>query len=463
MIEDWEFLFDLCGYLHVPGVLDAAEVAAANAAVDNHQFELPDRKRTPFSKLPAMRGLRGGSLMDCWCFQTESDADAPQRQDLRHMLGWDGDDRVPFTNMLAHPALTPYLNVICGKGFRMVRFHAFSFTREFAVKLAILIGPRADADHPREGLACGSVPALTRQQSAPQLDIISRDISERLLVAAGGLHGASGPGFDPNQYYVWKGGQMHNGLVVVAFQLVDTPSGAGGLAVVPGSHKGNISAPQSMRQHKTLTEFVKQPVTKAGDVVIFTEATTHGTLPWTAEYQRRSILFRYSPANLAFGGGRHAFDRDVRSGHAWPESWYEGLSDEQIAVLEPYARKRLRPRQNAISRGGSARRISSLKIAFVFPGLTTGSLTGRSSGTTACLTKKATRCWTRGALTESGATRRRVTLRTRPAQQGWRGSLRLSCKCGRGGHDMNPSLAPLACRQPCLREHLGSRAGSPEC
>ena len=30
---------------------------------------------------------------------------------------------------------------------------------------------------------------------------------------------------------------MHNGLVVVTFQLVDHPVGAGGLAVVPGALK----------------------------------------------------------------------------------------------------------------------------------------------------------------------------------------------------------------------------------
>eukprot|EP01050_Picozoa_sp_SAG11_P010932 SAG11_NODE_1125_length_5773_cov_1.928974_3_plen_152_part_00 len=105
--------------------------------------------------------------------------------------------------------------------------------------------------------------------------------------------------------------------------------------VVPGAHKGNISAPQSMWQFKAHQEFIKQPATKAGDVVIFTEATTHGTLPWTAEHQRHSVLFHYSPAKLAFAGGRHSFDRDVRSGRAWPDSWYDGLEDEQIAVLEP--------------------------------------------------------------------------------------------------------------------------------
>jgi len=53
------------------------------------------------------------------------------------------------------------------------------------------------------------------------------------------------------------------------------------------------------------------------------------------EYQRRSVLFRFSPANLAMAGGRGPSDRDARAGNAWPDSWYDGLGDEQRAVLEP--------------------------------------------------------------------------------------------------------------------------------
>ena len=49
-----------------------------------------------------------------------------------------------------------------------------------------------------------------------------------------GLHGSSGPGFDPSQYYVYRDGQMHNALVVVSFALVDQRPGDGGFAVVPG-------------------------------------------------------------------------------------------------------------------------------------------------------------------------------------------------------------------------------------
>ena len=70
-------------------------------------------------------------------------------------------------------------------------------------------------------------------------------------------------------------------------------------------------------------------------LTVFRARECSGTMPWVADHQRRTILFRYSPANLAFAGGRHDFDRDHRSGPAWPDSWYVNLSDEQRAVLEP--------------------------------------------------------------------------------------------------------------------------------
>ena len=52
-------------------------------------------------------------------------------------------------------------------------------------------------------------------------------------------------------------------------------------------------------------------------------------------YDRRSVLYRYSPANSAYAGGRHDMDSDHRAGPAWPLSWYDGLTDAQRAVLEP--------------------------------------------------------------------------------------------------------------------------------
>mmetsp|Transcript_382 Transcript_382/g.938 ORF Transcript_382/g.938 Transcript_382/m.938 type:complete len:128 (+) Transcript_382:1-384(+) len=72
---------------------------------------------------------------------------------------------------------------------------------------------------------------------------------------------------------------------------------------------------------------VDQPTAKAGDVIIFSEATIHGCLPWTAEHQRRVALFRFAPAHLGFARGY--------SDPAWPPSFTDGMTPEQRAVMEP--------------------------------------------------------------------------------------------------------------------------------
>eukprot|EP01043_Picozoa_sp_COSAG02_P043426 COSAG02_NODE_3781_length_6236_cov_12.839661_6_plen_147_part_00 len=139
------YRFDLRGFVVLRGVLSTEEVAAANAALDLHGHE--------FAGLEA----------------------------AQDMLGWGAADSAPFAGMLAHPRVVPYLNEICGRGFRM--------------------------DH---------APTLIRMDAGD---------GGRL-----GLHGSSGPGFDPKQYYLWKDGQMHNGLVVVNWMLCDQGPGDGGFA-----------------------------------------------------------------------------------------------------------------------------------------------------------------------------------------------------------------------------------------
>ncbi len=47
---------------------------------------------------------------------------------------------------------------------------------------------------------------------------------------------------------------------------------------------------------------IKQVVSPAGSLVIFTEALIHGTLPWQPDdRERRSVLFKYAPGYLAWG------------------------------------------------------------------------------------------------------------------------------------------------------------------
>lgn len=272
MDPDFLFLWDLCGYYVVRGVLSAADVRDANAAVDASVARAVDAGAAVASdELDAQHGVARHEK---------------HRVDVRGMLGWPEDERQPFTSMIAHPKLAPYLNALCGRGFRM--------------------------DHP---------PTLVTQDRGSPLGIL-HDMR-------------AGQGFHPSVYYHWQDGQMYNGLVVAAVQLTDVGRGEGGLAVVPGTHKSNVDLPEDMKWHKRHTEHIKQVETRAGDVVLFSEATVHGTLAWSGRTQRRSALFRYSPANLAFAGGRHAFDSEHRSGDAWPAAWYDGLSDAARAVLEP--------------------------------------------------------------------------------------------------------------------------------
>ena len=204
------------------------------------------------------------------------------RGDLGGMLGWEKPWCEPFRNMLAHPKIVPYLHGILGKGFRM--------------------------DHN---------PGLITMRKGAEGHV---------------FHGSSGPGFDPHQYYIFKDGRMHCGLTVVAWQLADVNPGDGGLCLIPGSHKCNFACPPEMKRYEMYQEHIRQITGKAGDVVIFTEATTHGTLPWKADHQRRSLLFRYSPGNLAYAKGYFP---------TWPKSMLEGLTPEQRTVLEPPYHTRL--------------------------------------------------------------------------------------------------------------------------
>ena len=75
-------------------------------------------------------------------------------------------------------------------------------------------------------------------------------------------------------------------------------------------------------------------------MIIFTEVLQHGTLPWTAEHDRRSILWRYSPGNMSFHPSgysvkEHSFQRHWSEHlHRWPAEWYEGLDEEIFRQID---------------------------------------------------------------------------------------------------------------------------------
>jgi len=122
------------------------------------------------------------------------------------------------------------------------------------------------------------------------------------------LHGGGTP-YDPPEYFHFENGGMINGLTVVSWNLRDTGPEHGGFCCLPGSHKANYPLPDGIAEEHATAEDLESvprkvvvPEAPAGSVTIFTEALTHGTAPWVADHQRRSLLYKYSPAQQSWSG-----------------------------------------------------------------------------------------------------------------------------------------------------------------
>ena len=72
------------------------------------------------------------------------------------------------------------------------------------------------------------------------------------------------------------------------------------------------------------TQHVTEVHARAGDAVIFSEACTHGSLPWRASHQRRALLYRYSQGHAAYTPGLASL--------TYP-AWMATMKPEQQAVL----------------------------------------------------------------------------------------------------------------------------------
>jgi ectoine hydroxylase-related dioxygenase (phytanoyl-CoA dioxygenase family) len=279
MTEDERYLFDLNGYVVIRGVLTPDEVQEANAVIDNHAHEMVER-----SEGTGLRNAVKG---------TKLYGSGPGRKDLGGVLEW-GDESKVFRSILAHPRLVPLFHGILGKGYRM--------------------------DH---------LPmALAQDQGAEGFQ----------------LHGGTvdcGTGeYNPFlAYHCSNQGMIRSALLGCNVVLTDHNAGNGGFCVVSGSHKSNFKMPKGMMDGEAYEEFIVQPVTKAGDVILFSEGTVHGAKAWSADTQRRTCLYRFTPATNVYG--RSYFGHE---GGGWPTKMYEGLTTAQRAVLEPpYANRLDRP------------------------------------------------------------------------------------------------------------------------
>lgn len=136
------------------------------------------------------------------------------------------------------------------------------------------------------------------------------------------LHGGAVETDDKSEYYWFRNGKMANGIITVGWALTDMRAGQGGFVCVPGSHKSNYAWPKGWdHQH----EAVRHVELSAGDVVVFNGALVHGTHPWLAEHDRRSLLFKYAPGHLAWS---HVY-------LDWSDQLRDVLTPAQLALLAP--------------------------------------------------------------------------------------------------------------------------------
>jgi ectoine hydroxylase-related dioxygenase (phytanoyl-CoA dioxygenase family) len=279
MTEDERYLFDLNGYFIVRGVLSPEEVTAANAAIDKHAADTIQRDDN------ALRNAVKG---------TKLYGTGPGRKDLGRVLEWAKEDSAVFKSILAHPRLVPLLHGIIGKGYRM--------------------------DH---------LPFVIMQDEG----------AEGFQLHGGTVDCTSGE-YNPHLAYTCHHDMIRSSLLGCNVMLTDHNPGDGGFCIVPGSHKSNFKMPKGMVDGEIYNEFIRQPATKAGDVVLFSEGTVHGAMAWTPENrQRRVCLYRFSPATNVYG--RSYFGHE---GGGWPIAMYDDLTDAQRAVLEPpYANRLDRP------------------------------------------------------------------------------------------------------------------------
>ena len=165
----------------------------------------------------------------------------------------------PFCDLLDHPKVMPALRIVLGDGFRLDHLYGI---------------------HMRSG-------------------------SEGLS-----LHGGAVP-HNPTEVFYFEQGRMYNGLTVVSWNLVDTGPEYGGFLCIPGSHKSNYAVPDQVMAAHDGAACVVVPEVRAGSVVIFTEALSHGTAQWKAPYMRRSLLFKYDPSYMAYSRRQAAAPKNV--------------------------------------------------------------------------------------------------------------------------------------------------------
>ena len=120
-----------------------------------------------------------------------------------------------------------------------------------------------------------------------------------------------------------------NGLVTVAFELEDTVCNGGGFGCLAGSHKGHLPVPETWLDLSAgVHPMITRVPARAGSAIIFTEALSHVTLPWTAPSTRTTLFYKFTEHGEAYSGEDQFFQP---SGAA---QW-QGVDERKRTILTP--------------------------------------------------------------------------------------------------------------------------------
>ena len=131
---------------------------------------------------------------------------------------------------------------------------------------------------------------------------------------------------EPSYFAGALGQRFSSGLRLVA-ALADAPAGAGGVVLVPCSHRAANSVPEKARSGEALRGLLVQPELKAGDLLVMASGLAHGLAPWTGAAEPNLIVGEFINVRARPRAGI------VRSDWPQEEPWMADLSPEQRAVL----------------------------------------------------------------------------------------------------------------------------------
>lgn len=262
MNENEKYLFDLRGYIVIKDVLTTSQIEDLRTRLENQ------RQTNPHPILGSDRTILGSESDPAWSAKS-----------LIEMGG-------TYIELIDLPAIKPYLTTLVGDHYRL--------------------------DH----------------------DYIKIDgaMKNKTLYLHGGGQGAGGakdlvgPTDGGQCFYRYNNGNFYNGLVAVAFELDDVKAGDGGFACIPGSHKSNLGLPDEWRVANTqedMPDILDRVAASAGDAIIFTEACSHGTVPWQGQNERRTVFYKYCPHAVAWSPCYYNADN------------FEGLNQAQRKILMP--------------------------------------------------------------------------------------------------------------------------------